>query len=188
MILSPTFFAKEWPQKELDGLVQRESKGEKVILPVWHNLDAEQIRANSPSLADRVGVRSSLGLAQVVAEILRAMGHSPSNPHEPTIASSMRCPVHGQSPFEQVASNLWIESDSGSSYQQTMAFCSKCLDDYNARGAEVARKVAEICVERYGGHHWIERRFDDPHDSMLEYTYTLCERCGTVKDQIVTAR
>ena len=27
VILSPHFFAKEWPQKELDGLVQRENRG-----------------------------------------------------------------------------------------------------------------------------------------------------------------
>ena len=67
------FFAKEWPQKELDGLVQRENRGEKVILPVWHNITAEQIRAYSPTLADRIAVSSSRGLDQVVAELLRAM-------------------------------------------------------------------------------------------------------------------
>ena len=61
VILSPMFFAKEWPQKELDGLVQREERGEKVILPVWHNITAEQIRAYSPTLADRIAVSSSQG-------------------------------------------------------------------------------------------------------------------------------
>lgn len=77
VILSPMFFAKEWPQKELDGLVQRENKGEKVILPVWHNISAEQIAAYSPPLADRIAVLSSRGLDQVVAELLRAMGREP---------------------------------------------------------------------------------------------------------------
>jgi hypothetical protein len=33
VILSPNFFAKEWPQKELDALVSREDGGQKVILP-----------------------------------------------------------------------------------------------------------------------------------------------------------
>ncbi len=78
VILSPMFFAKEWPQKELDGLMQREEHGEKVILPVWHNITAEQIRAYSPTLADRIAVSSSRGLDQVVAELLRAMRVGPS--------------------------------------------------------------------------------------------------------------
>lgn len=35
VVLSPSFFAKEWPQRELDGLSTRENNGAKVILPVW---------------------------------------------------------------------------------------------------------------------------------------------------------
>jgi hypothetical protein len=34
VILSPAFFAKEWPNKELDGLVAREDSRGKVILPI----------------------------------------------------------------------------------------------------------------------------------------------------------
>lgn len=73
VILSPNFFAKEWPQKELDGLASREVPGEKVILPVWHNITAEQIRKYSPMLAGRIAVSSSRGLEGVVTELLRAM-------------------------------------------------------------------------------------------------------------------
>lgn len=76
VILSPHFFAKEWPQKELDGLAAREALGEKVVLPVWHNITAEQVRKYSPILADRVAVSSSRGLEHVVVELLRAMGIS----------------------------------------------------------------------------------------------------------------
>lgn len=82
VILSPHFFAKEWPQKELDGLVQRENRGEKVILPVWHNMDAEQIRRYSLQLADRIGVQSDAGLERVVAEVLRVAGRSNKEPAE----------------------------------------------------------------------------------------------------------
>ena len=31
IILSPSFFQKEWPQRELDGLVSREIDGEKIV-------------------------------------------------------------------------------------------------------------------------------------------------------------
>jgi hypothetical protein len=73
VILSESFFKKEWPQKELDGLAVREVSGEKVILPVWHNITAEQVSKYSPTLADRIAVSSSRGLKYVVAELLRAM-------------------------------------------------------------------------------------------------------------------
>jgi hypothetical protein len=68
VILSPHFFEKEWPQIELDGLVARESAGEKVVLPVWHNITAEQIKGYSPTLADRVAVSSDRGLAGTLHE------------------------------------------------------------------------------------------------------------------------
>jgi formylglycine-generating enzyme required for sulfatase activity len=86
VILSPHFFAKEWPQQELDGLAQRESGGEKVILPVWHNVTAEDVRKYSPALADRIGVSSSRGLEQVVAELLQAM-HRPGRAVEHPVPS-----------------------------------------------------------------------------------------------------
>ncbi len=79
VILSPSFFRKEWPQKELDGLVARESHGEKVILPVWHNLTADEVRQYSLMLADRLAVSSSRGVEYVVAELLRATGFQVSS-------------------------------------------------------------------------------------------------------------
>jgi hypothetical protein len=66
VILSPYFFKKEWAQKELDGLAAREVRGTKVILPVWHNVNREDIENYSPMLADRVGVSTSKGLKHVV--------------------------------------------------------------------------------------------------------------------------
>ena len=73
VILSPSFFAKEWPQKELDALIARESPGEKILLPIWHNISAEQIRNFSPMLADRIAISSDVGLAQVIEKLLRAI-------------------------------------------------------------------------------------------------------------------
>lgn len=74
VILSPNFFAKQWPQKELDGLAAREiSSGHKLILPVWHQLSVEEMCKLSPMLADRVGVSTSIGISQVVERILKAI-------------------------------------------------------------------------------------------------------------------
>jgi hypothetical protein len=74
VILSPNFFAKEWPQRELDGLDARElASGRKAILPIWHNIELADVARYSPRLADRVAVRSSRGIAAVVEEIRRAL-------------------------------------------------------------------------------------------------------------------
>jgi hypothetical protein len=67
VVISPAFLRKDWPQRELDGLVAREIRGVKVILPVWHNITADLIRKYSPTLADRLAVSSASGLGHVPA-------------------------------------------------------------------------------------------------------------------------
>jgi len=74
VILSPSFLAKEWPQRELDGLVARETaNGKKALLPVWHDLDRDTLIRYSPTLADRLAADTSRGLDTVVAQIMRAL-------------------------------------------------------------------------------------------------------------------
>src|SRR6185436_8643813 len=76
VVLSPDFFAKNWPQYELDGLVAKETTGgNKVILPLWHKVSKDEVMSYSPTLADKVAVNSSIlsidemagKLAEVVA-------------------------------------------------------------------------------------------------------------------------
>lgn len=71
VILSPRFFAKEWPQQELDGMASLENAdGRKIILPIWHEVGLNEVRSFSPMLADRVAIRSDRGVDAVVKEIL----------------------------------------------------------------------------------------------------------------------
>ena len=70
VVLSPSFFQKEWPQKELEGLVSREDGKRKVILPIWHEVDKEQVKRYSPILADRLAVSSSKSVDFVIKEIV----------------------------------------------------------------------------------------------------------------------
>lgn len=74
VILSHSFFAKEWPQRELDGLAARETAdGVKVILPVWHGIGLADVRRYSPLLAGRLAVRSDTGIDAVADEIERVL-------------------------------------------------------------------------------------------------------------------
>lgn len=73
VILSPSFFKKEWPNRELDGLTARDIDGAKVILPVWHNVAREDIAKYSPTLADRLAVSTSYGIEHVADQIIEAI-------------------------------------------------------------------------------------------------------------------
>lgn len=71
VVLSSSFFAKEWPKSELDALVARQnSGGKKVILPIWHEIGAEEVRKYSPILASKLAARSTDGIEAIVAQII----------------------------------------------------------------------------------------------------------------------
>ncbi len=73
-ILSPAFFKKTWPRRELSGLAAREVDAErKVILPVWHNVDQHYLAERAPILADRLGASTSLGIENVADQLSRAL-------------------------------------------------------------------------------------------------------------------
>lgn len=73
VILSPAFFAKRWTNLELSALFSLESTNRKMILPVWLNVSAADVKNYSPLLADRFAVDASRGLSSVVDAITGAV-------------------------------------------------------------------------------------------------------------------
>lgn len=75
VVLSPAFFAKDWPEYELRGLTAREIGADKVILPLWHGVTREDVLAYSPTLADKLAVKTDQlspdELALKVIEVVR---------------------------------------------------------------------------------------------------------------------
>jgi TIR domain-containing protein/type IV pilus assembly PilN-like protein/BON domain-containing protein len=88
VILSHSFFSKEWPQRELDGLAAREINSRKVILPVWHGVNRYDIVSYSPMLADRLAISTSRGLTVVLEEILRVTGSRVSTTEDIAVAAT----------------------------------------------------------------------------------------------------
>jgi hypothetical protein len=78
VVLSKAFFDKGWTNHELDGLVTRTIAGEQSLLPIWHDLTAENVRAYSPSLADKVAVSTAdcsiEDIARQIAEVVGGAG------------------------------------------------------------------------------------------------------------------
>jgi hypothetical protein len=73
VVVSPSFFKKQWPQRELDGLVAKEIDDRRIILPVWHNVSLAEVRGHSVTLADRIAANSTEGIQAVVAKLLLAI-------------------------------------------------------------------------------------------------------------------
>jgi hypothetical protein len=79
VVLSPAFFAKNWPQYELDGLVARDmSDGGRRLLPIWHEISKDELLRHSPSLVDRVALSTaSLAVSEIsdqIAEVVNPTG------------------------------------------------------------------------------------------------------------------
>lgn len=80
VVLSETFFKKDWTQRELDGLTQQELSGESRILPLWHRVTASEVRKFSPTLADKVALNTATKTVDEIAGMLAGMlGRSASN-------------------------------------------------------------------------------------------------------------
>lgn len=69
LVLSPSFFAKEWPQRELDGLFAAEVAGKSRLIPIWYQIDFNGVAARSPLMADRIALRADLGIEELAKRI-----------------------------------------------------------------------------------------------------------------------
>ena len=72
VVLSRHFFNKEWPQRELNGLLSLEGEGAARILPVWHEISKDEVAQFSPMLADIVALNTSLKTTDEIADDLYA--------------------------------------------------------------------------------------------------------------------
>jgi|AGTN01.3.fsa_nt_gi TIR domain. len=68
VVLSESFFNKEWPQRELDGLFAREVNGAKVILPLWHKISKNEVMSYSPLIADMLAINTTDYTIEEIAE------------------------------------------------------------------------------------------------------------------------
>ena len=59
IVLSKSFFEKDWTEYELKGLNAKELGRDEVMLPIWLNITREDVLKFSPTLADKLAVSSS---------------------------------------------------------------------------------------------------------------------------------
>lgn len=77
VILSKSFFAKGWPQYELDGIVGMSVDGDQRMLPIWHEISRDEIAKQSPSLVDKIARNTALStvaeIADEIAEVVQGV-------------------------------------------------------------------------------------------------------------------
>jgi hypothetical protein len=77
VILSPAFLGKQWPRRELQALLQRETtEGRTLVVPVWHQVNPPDVAGLSPMLADRLSVSTAHGIPAVVDQLERVRRYS----------------------------------------------------------------------------------------------------------------
>jgi hypothetical protein len=72
VVISSNFIGKSWPERELGALVSREIDKGRVIIPIWYGVTRKQVLAFSPTLSDKLSVRTeNLTPQDVAIQILR---------------------------------------------------------------------------------------------------------------------
>lgn len=84
VVLSETFFGKKWTEYELDALVKRQLSEGDTILPLWYQIDADDITSYSPALSNLYAIEVTKQNIPSVAQQL----HEEITTAEPQIASA----------------------------------------------------------------------------------------------------
>jgi hypothetical protein len=73
MVLSPRFFRGRWLRRELDVVMEREAQGERVILPIWHGVNHDEVAEYVPELADILALDSTSAPVEMLADRVAAV-------------------------------------------------------------------------------------------------------------------
>jgi hypothetical protein len=78
VIVSPAYIRKAWPQYEFDGIISSTVAGKQRLLPIWHQITADQVRSHSPALADKIARNTQdhqiVDIAREIAQRIRQAG------------------------------------------------------------------------------------------------------------------
>lgn len=70
IVISENFFDREWTEKELSEFLNRQKDGQKLILPIIHNITTQQLRDKYPYVADIQAIDSSMYSCDEIALLL----------------------------------------------------------------------------------------------------------------------
>ncbi|MGX4667805.1 TIR domain-containing protein [Cerasibacillus sp. JNUCC 74] len=69
VVISPTFIKKYWTNYELNGILSKEgSSGTQMILPIWHNITADEVKKYSHSLSNLLALNTAFNPIDEIVE------------------------------------------------------------------------------------------------------------------------
>ncbi|ENH96891.1 hypothetical protein J416_08262 [Gracilibacillus halophilus YIM-C55.5] len=72
VVISPSFIDKYWTNYELDGILNKESSSnQQMLLPIWHNVTADQVNKYSYSLSDKLALNSGINTINEIVENIK---------------------------------------------------------------------------------------------------------------------
>jgi TIR domain len=154
VVFSKAFLAKKkWTEHELNGLFAREKAGQKLVLPIWHNIERDDLLQYSPTLADRLAkISSTDSYDDIVASLLGMLGKTvkppATAPTPQTAAPSSTTKVSG--PKGEVLSYANYEGKDGMRvhlYVRKSAHDSNLFVIENADEQEHVGPLEEIAIQ-----------------------------------------
>jgi multifunctional 2-oxoglutarate metabolism enzyme len=150
VILSPKFFSRQWPQRELAALTSRQMAGDTyAIVPVWHGVNRADVHLFSPALADLVAIPSDGGASAIAADIDRVLARviaadRDDFPEQLLEALESSLPFVRESVVSELA-RLWRSRNPavGAAAEEKLRLL---LDDDSRRVAAAARTVLDVSV------------------------------------------
>jgi len=158
VVISPNFFGKAWPERELGGLVSREIDQGRVIIPIWHGVTRKQVLDFSPTLADKLAVRTeNLTPQDIAIQVLREI--------RPDLYKK-----HPRSELERLASGEAVKD-----LQQVLEQAKDELTKYRCRfcGAPIVERGGEW-VGPNSDHCGVHETFECGHHSFDGVTERPC--------------
>ena len=71
LVLSKNFFAKRWPQRELDGILAKQDITGASPLPIWYNISFEEVYEFSPTLSGVFSLSTDRNSIDDICEALK---------------------------------------------------------------------------------------------------------------------
>jgi len=169
VVLSPSFFGKNWPEWELSGLVQRHLSGSRnVLLPIWHDVTEQRVAAYSPPLADVFAIQSNLGLDEVarrLLEVLQPEGSALVVARDMLLARGYEPPV--------ITEDWWLDVLEGAGWQHDRRWCFpvwRMTSDSASRG----ERLAWLAMQ----HLWQDAAQELPVTQMTQPSEVVAFICG----------
>ncbi len=73
LIITKSYLAKKWTSFEMDVLVRQHIEGKKLIFPIWHGVNKEEVESRHVGLGGIVAITDIQSTQQVVAQLIEVL-------------------------------------------------------------------------------------------------------------------